>query len=255
MANNYTLGRGELWFDRYSNQDALTTSGLRYLGNTPEFSASITSETLDHFNSDAGVKVKDGSVVLQTNVTASFTTDNVDPANLALFFFGTSEIFSTAGGAVTAEAMPSVVKGLTYQLGTTNSNPSGVRNVTGVTVKKGGTALVNNIDYTIDAALALVTILTTGSTVTTGDSLTVDYTTSAQTRERVLSGSTSVAGALKYIGKNAAGKQYDWFMPYVKLSPNGDFALKGDEWQTIGFNVEVLEKTGQKALYIDGRPA
>ena len=42
-------------------------------------------------------------------------------------------------------------------------------------------------------------------------------------------------------------------MPYVKISPNGDYALKGDEWQQIPFNIEILKKTGFEALYSDGR--
>lgn len=254
MANNYTLGRGELWFDRFADPVTMTLSGERYLGNTPEFSATIESENLEHYNSDRGVREKDESIVLQTNRTGSFTTDNIDPQNVALFFFGSSEIFSTAGGAVTGEAFVDVIKGLTYQLGTSSTNPSGARNVTAVTVKKGATTLVNNVDYTLDAALGRITLTTTGSVLTTGDDITVDYTTSAQTRERIISGSSAVGGALRYISYNPQGKRYDWFMPYVKLSPNGDYTLKGDEWQTIPFNIEILKKPGFEAIYIDGRP-
>lgn len=254
MANNYTLGRGELWFDRFADPINMTLSGERYLGNSPEFGATIESENLEHYNSDRGVKEKDESIVLQTNRTASFTTDNVDPANLALFFFGTSEIFSTAGGSVVGESFVDVIKGLTYQIGMSPSNPSGVRNVTAVTVRKGASTLVANTDYSLDAALGRITILMTSSTVITGDDLTVDYTTGAQTRERIISGTTAVGGALKYISYNPQGKKFDWYMPYVKLSPNGDFALKGDEWQTIPFNVEILKKGSLEAIYIDGRP-
>ena len=255
MANNYTLGRGELWFDRFADQVSLTASGERYFGNTPEFNATIESENLEHYNSDRGVREKDESIVLQTNRTASFTTDNVSPENLALFFFGTSEVFSTAGGSVVGETFVDVIKGLTYQLGASPTNPSGTRNVSAVAVRKGATTLVANVDYTLDAALGRITVLTTGSTVITGDDLAVDYTTGAQTRERIVSGTTAVGGALRYISYNPQGKKFDWFMPYVKLSPNGDFALKGDEWQSIPFNIEILKKGTLEALYIDGRPA
>lgn len=254
MANNYTLGRGELHFDRFSDPINFVLGGERYIGNSPEFSATIESENLDHYNSDRGVREKDESIVLQTNRTASFITDNVSPENLALFFFGTSEIFSTAGGAVTDAPLPDVVKGLTYQLGMSPSNPSGVRNVSLVTIKKGVTSLVAGTDYTLDAALGRVTILESSVTVINGDDLTADFTTSAQTRERVISGSSAIAGALRFISYNPQGKRYDWYMPYVKLSPNGDFALKGDEWQQIPFNVEILKRPGYEAIYIDGRP-
>lgn len=254
MANNYTLGRGELHFDRFSDPINFVLGGERYIGNSPEFSATIESENLDHYNSDRGVREKDESIVLQTNRTASFITDNVSPENLALFFFGTSEIFSTAGATVADEALNDVKKGLTYQLGMSSTNPSGVRNVTAVTVSKGATTLVLNTDYTLDAALGRVTLLSTSVTVLDGDDLTVDYTVASQTRERVISGSSAIAGALRFISYNPQGKRYDWYMPYVKLSPNGDFALKGDEWQQIPFNVEILKRPGYEAIYIDGRP-
>ena len=65
----------------------------------------------------------------------------------------------------------------------------------------------------------------------------------------------SISNDIGDIAYNPQGKNYDWFMPYVKLSPNGDFALKGDEWQQIPFSVEILKKSGYEALYIDGRPA
>ena len=81
----------------------------------------------------------------------------------------------------------------------------------------------------------------------------MDYTTLASSRTRIISGSTPIVGALRYIAFNPAGQQLDWYMPYVKISPNGDYALKGDEWQQIPFNIEILKKTGFEALYIDGR--
>lgn len=254
MSNNYTLGRGELWFDRFADPIAMTLSGERYLGNSPEFNATIESENLDHYNSDRGVREKDESIVLQTNRTASFITDNVSAENLALFFFGTSEIFATTGATVADEAFNDVTLGRTYQLGMLQANPSGLRNVTSVTVSKGVTALTLNTDYTLDAALGRVTLLETASGVDTGDDITVDYTHSSATRERIISGSTAVGGALRFISYNPQGKRFDWYMPYVKLSPNGDFALKGDEWQQIPFNIEILKKSGYEAIYIDGRP-
>ena len=45
----------------------------------------------------------------------------------------------------------------------------------------------------------------------------------------------------------------DYFFPAVSLSPNGDFALKGDEWQQIPLNVEILKGATNEAIYADGR--
>jgi hypothetical protein len=35
----------------------------------------------------------------------------------------------------------------------------------------------------------------------------------------------------------------DYLMPYVRLAPNGDFALKSDEWQQLNLNVEILNRS------------
>ena len=43
-------------------------------------------------------------------------------------------------------------------------------------------------------------------------------------------------------------------MPYTEISPNGEFALKGEEGSQIPFNIEILKLTAYEAIYIDGRP-
>lgn len=255
MANNYTLGRGELHFAQFK-PNTRTPGGERYIGNSPEFTATIENENLDHFNSDRGVREKDESIALQTNRTATFTTDNVSPENLALFFFGSKTALTSAGGPVSDEAFEGVEKGLSYQLGATNANPAGARNVSTVVIKdeaEPATTFTEGTDYTVDLTLGRFTVLE-GGAITEGANLLADYEEQGGTRERVVSGSQAIEGQLRYIAYNPAGKQFDWVMPWVKITPNGDFALKGDEWQTIPFTVEILRKEGLEAIYIDGRP-
>lgn len=255
---NLTLGRGELWFAKYL-PNTQTPGGERYIGNSPEFSATIESEALDHFDSDHGVNEKDDSIPLSTNRTGSFVTDNIDPENVALFFFGEKSTLSVTGATVTDEAVNTVSQGLTYQVGMTTGNPSGARDIdtaTPVVVKDKTTPATVHVlgtDYTFDYTLGRLTIIKGGG-IDDGDSVTITYTTKTSKRDRIISGSTAIVGALRYIAFNPAGKNFDWYMPYVKLSPNGDYNLKGDEWQQIPFNIEILKKAGMEALYIDGRP-
>ena len=56
-AENYTLGKGILYFDRY-NPDTGTYSGWRDLGNAPSFSFTVNIEKLEHFSSRGGLRVK-----------------------------------------------------------------------------------------------------------------------------------------------------------------------------------------------------
>ncbi|MDQ0317723.1 hypothetical protein [Amorphus orientalis] len=252
--NNYVLGRGELYFAQYL-PGTRTPGGERYLGNTPEFNATIETENLDHYNSDRGINEKDASIPLQVNRTASFITDNIHVNNIQLFFYGSSEVLTDAGGAVTGEVISGVQPGMIYQIGMSETNPVGVRAIssTGFTASQGGSELTAGEDYEIDFDQARLKILEGGAVTPDGD-ISLDYTTLASTRTRVISGRTPIEGALRFISRNPVGSQPVWYMPWVKLRPNGDYALKGDEWQQIPFNVEILRKAGVEAIYVDGQP-
>jgi len=263
MTNNYTLGRGEIWFAQFL-ADSLVAGGERYFGNTPEFNISVESESLDHYDSDHGVNEMDDSVTTSTSRSASIITDHIDPKNLAMFFMGSSATFTVTGATITDEAHNAVEQGLTYQLGITPTNPVGARELdlhsTGPDVKivvkndaGSPTTYDEGDDYTIDMVSGRLTIVA-GGAITTGTNLEVSYKTKSSTRDRVISGGKPIEGALRYLAFNPAGKQIDYYMPRVKISPTGDLALKGDEWQQIPFSVEILKKSGREAVYADGRP-
>lgn len=265
--NNYTLGRGRLFFAAFATgtQNPL---GEAYIGNTPEFSANIETESLDHFNSDEGIKELDESIVLSATRTGNFVTDNVSVPNLALFFFGNSAALTVEGAEIADEALGTIRKGLYYQLGMSDDTPVGARNLGihtpspdgGVTPDKpiilmqGATELVYETDFEIDLETGRIRIMEDAPNVTDGDAATVSYKFDAYTRERIMSGNQPIQGALRFVADNPAGKNFDWYMPWVKLSPNGDYALKGDDWQSIPFNVQILKRTTRSAIYIDGRP-
>jgi len=245
----YTLGKGEVYFDQ--------GSGERYLGNTTEFNITIESENLDHFDSDNGIKTKDDSVVTQITRNGTLTTDNMSKENVALFFLADVSTVTQLATPVVDEQINNIKKGYFYQLGKTVSNPQGVRNVSSVTVTKApATNLVLNTDYTLDAALGRIQLLESSVTLTDLDDLLVDYTPAANTRDRIATSSAaSLTGSIRFVSKNPKGTQRDFYIPKVTLRPSGDFALKGEDWQSASFSVEIGENTGQAAIYIDGRPA
>ena len=87
MADNLVLGRGKLFFTPYAPNT--TTGGVKgYFGNTPQLNLAQTNTKLDHYSSEGGLKTKDKSILLQTDVSLSFDTDNIDVGNLILFFGG-----------------------------------------------------------------------------------------------------------------------------------------------------------------------
>lgn len=251
-SKNYTLGRGEIYFDRFAAGTEVG-EGLRYFGNTPEFGVTIETEKLDHFNADAGVRELDDSVDLEVTRTGALTADHIDMETLALFFFGSTSTQVQDTDPVVDEVIGEVKQGRYYQIGATSANPTGVRKVTSVTVDAEAVLVTVTTDYILDADLGLLYIVPGGG-IEDGDEVTVSYTPGAYSRDRVISGSTAVEGAIKFVAVNPKGDNIDYYLPKVKISPNGDYQMKGEEWQTIPLNIEILKKTGLEAIYADGRP-
>jgi hypothetical protein len=256
-SNNYVLGRGRIYFNRFvSDSDKSSVGGEIYFGNTTEFATTVASDTLDHFGSEGGLKVKDASVTLQINRSGKFTTDNISATNLALFFSGVSSTVTTTAAPAATENMK-LYKGAYHQLGTTGTNPAGLRKITNlvVTTIGGGPVTISPSEYTFDSNLGRLFINSDAATVISGTAYKLTYDVAASTREQILSKNDSIYGAIRFVADNGAGKNRDFFLPMVKLASDGDYNLKGDDWQTMGFNMEILKlNDATEALYIDGRP-
>jgi hypothetical protein len=85
--SNYALGKGILKFDRFDGSGLPT--GLRDLGNAPNFTIQPVVETLEHFSSREGIKKKDKTVIVSAGLTVKFTLDEYDRKNLALAMMAT----------------------------------------------------------------------------------------------------------------------------------------------------------------------
>lgn len=251
---DYVLGRGKVYFDRFAPGTKTPTGAERYFGNTTELNFSLSSEKLDHFSSESGVRVKDDSVTLQTDSTGNFICDNISTANLALFFLGEESTVTVTSATAATSTFNDVKAGHRYQIGVTTANPAGTRKVTNVVVKIGATTVNATGNYTVDLDLACIYLADAPADIDDGDDLTVTYDQTAHTRERVISKSESIAGALRFVADNPKGSNRDYYLPYVEISPDGDFALKGDDWQKLGFTLEVLKLNDTtERLYIEGR--
>lgn len=253
---NYTLGRGKVHFSRFKAGTTIP-SGFFYIGNTPEFSLNIESQTLDHFSSDEGIREKDDSVPLEVNRSGSMSTDNIEPQNVALFFFGDNSTVTQTVVASHAETLTDIIAGHSYKLGVTSGNPAGYFgiNPTGLTVFVGAVACVAGTDYTIDLDVGIISFIKGSLVAVDLADVIVTFAVRASSRERVISGSEPVEGAMMYVTKNPKGTDCVFYMPYIKITPNGDYALKGDEWQTIPLSLEILKPSTGEAIYRDGKPA
>lgn len=377
VTKNYTLGRGKIRIARF-NGETQNPDGFRYIGNTPAFSLSISTDTLDHYDSDAGVNEKDDSVTLQTNRTASLTTDNIVPENVALFFFGEASTVAQTSAAGLEEVLEGIKLDHGYRLGASANNPLGyfgvdtagfsvsdggastaatgtvtfsgtgaandtvtvgsqeyklvaavadpfdvligadatetaenlsaainagagsgvaygagtiasslvtaspavgVVTLTAITEGTGGnsiallksgtditvsaatlaggtgTVYVAGVDYELEADFGLLTFLSGGS-LAGGEDVTVGFGVRASSRTRTISGNSQVEGAMMYQANNPKGTNINYYFPYVRISPDGDYELKGDTWQELPLSIEILKpKSGGAAIFADGVPA
>lgn len=257
---NYTLGRGELYFAPFIPGTTTPAGPQEYFGNTPEINLTSESEMLDHFDSDHGIRTKDDSVQLELNRTGTFITDHISPKNLAKWFAGTHEIVTQASALAQTFTIVGAFLGGRYQIGATAGNPSGYRGLANVSaiMVTGAVPLVLGTDYTIDVDTGGFVLLDTGIIVPNDgtEDVTITYDRTATSYNRIKSGSTgSLDGQLFYKSFNPRGAKFDYLFPKVTLSPDGDMALKGDDWQQLGFSFEALKLDDEtEVVYTNGRP-
>lgn len=250
--NIYGIPRGRVFFDALVNG---VYQGEVPFGNCPGVSLTINSTKTEHYSSETGLKQKDKSITVEVNRTGKLTCDNSSVSNIALFLAGTSSTVTQAAGTAVTETI-TVNPGGFYQLGQTDSNPAGVRNVSNVVVKNeaGTTTFVVDTDYALDLELGRIQILKSGAIVAGKIKVTRDN--ASATWSRVTTGSSSeVSGRLRIIADNASGPNRDFYMPSVTLTPSGDLPIvqDGTDFTKLEFSLEVLKPANGEAIYLDGR--
>jgi len=249
----YVLGRGKVYFARFTSGQV--PGPFKYMGNTPEFNLTIESETLDHYSSDEGIREKDDSVALEVTRSGSMICDDINADNISLFFFGSTVNVNTIAAAGQTEDFAGMNQGDIGQLGLTIQNRVGTRGIENFVLQgTGGTpTYVLGTDYSVDLDRGMFSILE-GGDITDGTDLQAAFDIRESTQSQVLSGSEPVEGAMRLLENNPKGADRDIFLPYVKITPNGDLAIKGDEWRQIPFSLEALKPSSGEAIYINGKP-
>ena len=256
---NYQLGRGRVFLNRFPagaqiNADTMG-EGERFIGNAPEFSLTSAEEGLDHYASTGGVKVKDDSVTLQVDRNGRVMVDSINKENIALFFMGSAgSVLQTSDTGL--EYQVTVKRGMYYQLGESATNPTGDRNVSNVVVKKGvsfATTVTATGNYAFDADTGRLYIEAGSADIPDGTLIKVVYDVAESSREQIISSNNPIYAAIRFVGDNPKGTNRDYYLPYVKIAPDGDYNLISDDWASIGFTFQVLTKGDLAQLYVDGR--
>lgn len=254
IRDNFSLGRGDLFFAL--KRDDGTFEGERLIGNVPDFKIGCTSQSVKHYSSRRGMKTQDREVPTQTDYQGDLTSDDISPKNLAAYFLGEAAVVSQTALAAQTETFNGVSQGLTYQLGRGGAgHPAGLQSVTITSVKSGddATTYVAGTDYTADGALGRVTILPGGG-IADASAIKVHYDRLAASQEQVIAGSKVVVGYLRFIAFNAEGADIDYYLPAVKLSPNGDLMVITDQdWQKLSYKLAISADASGVPIYANGR--
>lgn len=259
---DYTLGRGIVYLSEL-DANLRPTGGWRDVGNSPDFTTTTNADTLDHYSSRHGLKILDRQATINQTIGLTFSFDEVNHENLALFFSGVKKTTVNAGVAgftvYTMIPADSVALGRSYDI----QNAAGIRaygidpaDLTVVTTAGSPVSLVLGTDFTVDSARGSIFLKDTSTVVagaisgTLGIKVTLAANSDLASVNQVAALTrTSQILALKFVQEDAENpnekEQYDFRK--VNLTANGDMAMISDDWQKGQFT----GKAEQNAAYVD----
>jgi hypothetical protein len=258
---NLTITRGKVIF---TPEDAagVLLGGID-LGNVKMLTATRAQESKAHFTSREGAKLQDAEIPLGSSVALSLTTDDMGATNRALWLSGAVVIATQTSSASIVETLNNIEKERWYQLGRTDNNPGGDKNITVASVifTTGPTTYVAGVDYVVDTEQGMIKFLASSAQTGWGTrEVDVTYGRAASTRTQIVSNESSlgVKGELKVISNNPTGPNVDHLFPRVVLKPSGDLSLIMDpestEFQTMGLTGTALKKGNLPYVITDERP-
>ena len=156
-SNNYTLGKGSLYFARFEEGTEETPGRFRFFGNVTELGMTIETEDLEHTSSTSGVREVDDSVALSVTRTGTMVCDAIHRENVALFFFGDTESVAIAAANAAIEDVVNPKQHETIQLGLTAANRVGARGVRVQSITHSDNTVLGADKYRVDQDNGLVT--------------------------------------------------------------------------------------------------
>lgn len=247
---DYVLGRGRVYLAKLDPSTGLPdANGFRDVGNSPEFTISVTVEDLRHKNSRSCVKFTDKRFVISQEIGVGFKLDETrNFQNLSDFFSGDTSVYDNPHDTTMTDVVISADThlGAWYELRDGNGDRLYNLDAAGLVyvIEKDGvtdTALVEGTDYEIDEQLGLVRFLPTASAIAEGDQSQLTISTGATTPKDVdeVDALTRavVEGALLFVQDNAGdcGQKVEFRFHRVSLSADGDLAMIGDDVATMSF--------------------
>jgi hypothetical protein len=160
---------------------------------------------------------------------------------------------SGASNVLTLSAVTPGPAGNAITLAKSGTNPA----ISGATLSggsAGSSVALTDDDWTVEMDTGRFMVAADGS-IAAESVVTVTYSASAAAATQIVTARDELYGALRFVADNPVGLNTDYYWPYVKLAANGEFALKGDAWQQMSFNFDVLKLAGQQRVRMQQRAA
>lgn len=149
-------------------------------------------------------------------------------------------IVSTISGTFTADE--GLTGGTSGATATMSGSPTFTAGTITVKTTSGSTYYTEgaDADYTLNEVNGLL-YFPVDSSIVDATSLTVYFAAPAATYTKLTAlTSTGLEGKIRYVSDNPVGGQYEMLIWRVRLKPNGDTALIGDDWAKLGFQGDIL---------------
>jgi hypothetical protein len=247
---NLLLGKGKLYFERFSASGAAATGALRFLGNVTAFTLTMTDELKQAYSSaESGAPLLKQALIRRT-VELGVTMDEFTADNVALALMGTnSDVAAQTGAAVTAQNirtnMPADGSGLdrSYYVGKMKWDSA-----TPCVVKIDTTTLTVTTDYTFDYLNGMLYVVNNATTLAAcaGGAKTLTHAGTTLTYAlglyKSIVGATVgvVEGAFRFIADPSAGPALNVDVWRVDCTPDGDWGLIGEDFGEFKLKGKVV---------------
>lgn len=231
------LGSGEVYFDRFI-PGTRVGEGERYIGNTLSCQIERRLDFAEARRSLGGIRSRSFRAPTSEDMLLSFITDNISVENMRDWMGGNESRVLTSGFSSGSETV-TLKPGRFYQLGKTQFPGIGARNLFGLSVKLADDTYVTTRMY-VDEVNGRFGVPASASDLN-GLTATVAYEWRSSTSAQIEPFNTAIRGALRFLSRNTLGKNRNYYFPHVLLSPRDQWQLKGNEWQSLTFDADVLQ--------------
>jgi len=244
QTGNYTIGGTRLFFAEETSVGVFTD--FFDLGNIVSASIAAEIDRLEHYTAKTGTRTKDREVVRQASFGIPFSFDEPNAHNLNLLFLGKK----TGVTAVAADSTPVVAEAHVAIVGRASFLNKLANTGVAPVVKEGMATLTAGVDYevvTIGKSVGIRPL--TGGALADGDAFTVDYTPAVPAAKKILPlDNPAKSGKARLIFVSDTGNEFQWEIPKVSISPDGDFAYNDQDWSAVAMRLAV-ESDGSAEPY------